>query len=416
MNSLNAKNILILPFKAALMALNFIQDKFSSQPKPETYDNVQISDEYKEERMSFEELVMTRGFPLEIHWVNTEDGYILKLYRIPGGKAESNYKKKQKQSILMMHGIFDSSDGWVCNSEEKCIPFILANLGYDIWLGNSRGNKHSRHHKTYKDDSYEMWNFSFHEMGLYDIPAFLDHITKINSWSEKVIYIGHSQGTTQLFAAMSINPEYFQNKLKLFIALAPAARVKNMNSVLLKILRYLNVHTLCEKLNFWEVLSSDTQLEKMSSWIMPKVPFLSHLMMELICDTNSQSYNSKRMSVYHSHIPGGSSIKAITHFVQMSKVDSFRMYDYGEEINKDIYGSPEPKDYELKNIHDIPIALFSGLEDKLAHPEDVKWLNDQLGDNIVMNKQYEKMGHSTFVLADDMDWFKDVIEAIDLYC
>jgi lysosomal acid lipase/cholesteryl ester hydrolase len=416
MNSFNVKNILTLPYKLTLSTLNYLQDKFSSQPRTETFDDVKIKDEMKEERMTFEDLVMTRGFPLEIHWVHTEDGYILKLYRIPGGKSESNYRKKQKQSILLMHGIFDSSDGWVCNNEDKCIPFILANLGYDIWLGNSRGNKHSRHHLSYKDDSYEMWNFSFHEMGIYDLPAFLNHITQINSWSQKVIYIGHSQGTTQLFASISMNLDYFASKIKLFIALAPAARVYNMNSKLLKLLRYLKIDILCEKLSFWEVLCSDSQLEKVSSWVMPKFPFLSHLMMELISDSNSQNYNAKRMSIYHSHIPGGSSIKAISHFVQMSKVDSFRMYDYGKKINLEIYGTEEPKEYDLKTVHDFPVALFSGREDMVAHPEDVKWLVDQLGENIVCDKKYEKMGHSTFVIGENMEWFKDVIDLLDLYC
>ncbi len=416
MNSLNFKKILSLPYNIALGTLNYLQDKISSQPRPETFDNVQIKDEMKEERMTFEELVMSRGFPLEIHWVGTEDGYILKLYRIPGGKSETNYRKKQKQSIYLMHGILDSSDGWICNSEEKCIPFILANLGFDVWLGNSRGNKHSRHHKKYKDDSFEMWNYSFHEMGLYDLPAFLDHITQINTWSEKVIYIGHSQGTTQLFAALTMNLEYFQSKIKLFIALAPAAKVSNMNSKLLKLMRLIKLDVLFEKISWWEVGGHDPKFEKFSSWIFPKIPFISHLICELISDSNSESYNTKRMSIYHSHIPGGSSIKAISHFVQLSKLESFRMYDYGAKINMEIYNSTKPKEYFLKSIHDIPIGLFSGAEDKLAHPKDVEWLAEQLGENVVCNKNYEKMGHSTFILSNDMKWFNDVIDLIDLYC
>jgi lysosomal acid lipase/cholesteryl ester hydrolase len=284
-----------------------------------------------------------------------------------------------------MHGIFDSSDGWVCNSDDKCIPFILANLGYDIWLGNSRGNKHSRHHTKYKDDSFEMWNFSFHEMGLYDLPAFLEHMTKINSWSSKVIYIGHSQDTAELFAALTKNLEYFQNKIKLFVALGPVARVFNMNSKVLNIMKKIHLDKICEKLAFWEILSQDAKLEKLNSWIMPKIPFLCFFISNLLCDVSSDKCNnSKMMSVYLSHQPGGSSLKAVAHFVQMCRSKKFVMYDYGTETNKIIYNKEVPCEYDLSSIHDFPIALFSGLDDKLANPKDVEWLTEQLGDNVVV--------------------------------
>ena len=100
---------------------------------------------YDEEKMTFAEIVNKNFYPLETYWVTTEDGYILKLFRIPGGSKYQNEKKDEKtmkQPILLQHGIFDSSDGWICNSPEKCLPFTLADMGYDVWMSNSRGNKH----------------------------------------------------------------------------------------------------------------------------------------------------------------------------------------------------------------------------------------------------------------------------------
>jgi len=39
---------------------------------------------------------------------------------------------------------------------------MLANAGYDIWLGNNRGNKHSRHHQTLNPDKDKsFWNFTY---------------------------------------------------------------------------------------------------------------------------------------------------------------------------------------------------------------------------------------------------------------
>ena len=410
------KKCLLLPYNILLSSLNLLEDIISSQPKTETFNNIKIREEMKEEKMSFEELVMTRNFPLEIHYVETEDGYILKLYRIPAGKWEKNFRNKQKQSILLVHGIFDSSDAWVCNSEANCIPFILANLGYDVWLGNNRGNKHSRYHKKFSTDSFEFWNFSFHEMGAYDLPAFLDHITKINKWSEKVIYIGHSQGTAQIFSALTYNLEYFKKRVKLAIALGPVARVWNMTSTLMQLMIRLKIDKLFERLALWEVLSHDLKLQKFNSWIMPKIPYLCYLITNLLCDVNSGNCNNpKMMSVYLSHYPGGSSLKAISHFVQLLGSRKFRMYDYGAEINNLVYNSPEPKEYDIKSIKNFPIALFSGTEDRLADPEDVEWLRNELGENCVKSKAYEGMGHTAFIIAKDISWFHDVIELIEMY-
>src|SRR5690349_3386034 len=92
-----------------------------------------------EHKMTIEELIHSKDFPLEIHNVITEDGYVLRVYRIPGGKGETDYKGKEKRPILFQHGLLDSSDGWICNEEDRCLPYILANCGYDVWLTNTRG-------------------------------------------------------------------------------------------------------------------------------------------------------------------------------------------------------------------------------------------------------------------------------------
>ena len=64
-------------------------------------------------------------------------------------------------------------------------------------------------HKTLNPDSNEFWNFSWHEIGFYDLSAMMDYIIKQSNFP-KVFFIGTSQGTTSLMVLLSTRPEYNQ--------------------------------------------------------------------------------------------------------------------------------------------------------------------------------------------------------------
>ncbi len=113
------------------------------------------------------------------------------------------------------------------------MAFILANLGYDVWLGNNRGNKYSKNHKNISIKEKKFWDFSFHEMGLYDLPAIIDYI-RTTTGVEKITYIGHSQGTTQMFAGLSLKNDYYSKILNVFTALGPVTNLENIGSSFLK--------------------------------------------------------------------------------------------------------------------------------------------------------------------------------------
>lgn len=67
-------------------------------------------------------------------------------------------------------------------------------------------------------------------MGLYDVPAEIEHIKKLTGQS-KISYVGHSEGTTQMFMAASLMPDYFENNLHIFIAMAPVVRMDHVKAV-----------------------------------------------------------------------------------------------------------------------------------------------------------------------------------------
>ena len=78
--------------------------------------------------------------------------------------------------ILLQHGLVNSADIWVLR-KELSLANQLSKAGFDVWLGNSRGSKYSRNHKTLNADTDSaFWNFSFIEMGKFDLPATIDYI------------------------------------------------------------------------------------------------------------------------------------------------------------------------------------------------------------------------------------------------
>lgn len=57
---------------------------------------------------------------------------------------------------------------------------MLAHAGYDVWLGNNRGNLHSPNNTRLsphiESQSQEYYNYSFSTLGKHDLPAQIDHV------------------------------------------------------------------------------------------------------------------------------------------------------------------------------------------------------------------------------------------------
>lgn len=82
---------------------------------------------------------------------------------------------------------------------ELAPAFKMVRAGFDVWLGNQRGNKYSLiqggHTKLKPMSDPQFWEFSWNDFGYYDAPAFVDYVRHITNQT-KVTWIGHSQGTS----------------------------------------------------------------------------------------------------------------------------------------------------------------------------------------------------------------------------
>jgi len=363
--------------------------------------------------LSFEDVVKLKKYPIEKHIVQTEDGYLLTVFRIPGGKNEVDYNQKNKQIVYLQHGLFDSSDCWITNHEKLSIAFILANRGFDVWLGNSRGNKYSRAHVEISPEEEKFWDYSFHEMGLKDLPASLNFIMDKTQSKRKIIYIGHSQGGAMILAGLSVNLEYFKEKLLCVIGLSPASRIDNVSSNFFLFLANYDLDEKVLRYNIHEVFPYQPELSKIKGYFFDLNKTLCLAMLEMNSDEDSLVNCPERAKLYLTRYPCGTSVKSCKHFKQIYLSKRFQMYDFEDKSkNQEIYGQESPLAYDLKKIKGIPIVICGGMKDKMVDINDLRWLKEEIKETLFSYHEYKYFGHAAFLIGNDIHWFNDVLKDI----
>jgi ankyrin repeat protein len=163
---------------------------------------------YDLEQQSIFDYVKNLGYTIEKHETMTSDGYVLQIFRIG---QENDHSNVQKPVVFLQHGVCNSGSTWIVTGAKQGLAFLLARAGYDVWLGNNRGVQFARKHIKYSDSHATFWKWSWQDMARHDFVAQINYvldITKVPNLS----YVGHSQGTTQAFAALCMYP-FMQSKV-----------------------------------------------------------------------------------------------------------------------------------------------------------------------------------------------------------
>lgn len=288
--------------------------------------------------------------------------------------------------------------------------FALADEGYDVFLHNSRGNTYSRNHTTLNVDSDAFWQFSFHEMGVYDIPATIDYILNITS-RKSLYYIGHSQGTTQFFVMGSERPEY-TGKIKRQFSMAPVTFMGRSFNPFFQ--------------GFFKEDGGRAGAKALTSLVGTRGFFTDPIPFALLANTfcydgnffqefcaafifsiagfNRKQLNATLLPILTGQTPAGASVKQILHYGQAVASKKFRQYDYGAEENKRVYGQEEPPDYDASKVR-TNVTLFCGRNDWLCSLDDVKELVRSL--NPALTKMF---------VVEDPEWnHLDFLWGIDSY-
>ena len=109
---------------------------------------------------------------------------------------------------------------------------MLANQGFDVWVGNIRGNHYST--RKMSPTPRQFWDFSFDDMATYDLPGAFSYISRVTG--KKIHYIGHSQGTMIMFIALSKQINVVKENLMSYHAFGPVAYLSHQGSKVMKAL------------------------------------------------------------------------------------------------------------------------------------------------------------------------------------
>ncbi|KAM9281999.1 LOW QUALITY PROTEIN: lipase member M-like [Cariama cristata] len=360
------------------------------------------------------ELLTYKGYPSKECEVTTEDGYITTINRIPYG-TQSQGNSALKPAVFLQHELLGDPSNWVTNLPSNSLGFILAHTGFNVRMGNSRGNRWSRKNQNYSINQDEFWAFNFDEMAKFDLPTTINFIVE-KTGQEKLYYIGYSQGTTIAFIAFSTMPELAQ-KIRHYFALAPVTTIKYARSPAAKLL-HLPEKLLRDLLGKREFFPQTEYLRRLI------VPVCSYQAFTRLCRSaffslggcNLKNIDMNQVNVYIALSPTATSVQNIVHWSQEAHSGKFQAYDCGsskKNIEKYQQGTPP-----LHSVEEMTVltAVWTRGQDLLADPKDAAISLSQIK-RVIYHKRIPKWAHLDFIWVLDAPLYRhnEIVDLMQKY-
>jgi lysosomal acid lipase/cholesteryl ester hydrolase len=366
----------------------------------------------------FVELCELYGYYAEEHIVQTKDGYLLGLHRLGWKKGEDEASVRvnrgeegslKKKVVYLHHGLMMNSEIWVCLTEqERCLPFLLVERGYDVWLGNNRGNKYSKKSTTMTPNEAKFWSFSIDQFAFHDIPDSIDYILS-TTHQPTLSYIGFSQGTAQAFAALAVHPQLNQ-KVDLFVALAPAMNPPGVASGIVDSFVKTSPEVLFLMFGRRALLTSTTMWQAIL--YPPIFVRLIDLSLSFLFGWRTKNIQPHQKLAAYPHLYSFTSTKSVVHWFQIIRHGKFQMYDdeYQAPWNVDSARFYKVPRFPTRNIK-TPVLLVYGGSDSLV---EINTMLKELPKHTIA-KEVPHYEHLDFLWAHDVDKlvFPHVFQALE---
>lgn len=390
---------------------------FRVLPLPRSYssnnDPKQSSVEDPDWERSTLEFIESRGYHTEGHFATTPDGYILGLHRIPTPHKPTSSDRDgadpnsppttpsdPPRPVLIIHGFMQSSEAFAIRRRTSdSLPLVLSDAGYDVWLGNNRGNKYSYKHVNKKPGNDDFWDYSLDDLCRYDLPTMVDYVLE-HSGAKSLTLIGFSQGTAQSFAYLT-NP-VSASKVNLCIALAPVSVPRGFANP------FVDTFARARPDFIFLLFGKRQLLPSTLFWrsYLPRDKFVKFIdyALKFLFGWDTQCLDTNEKPLLYSHLYSHTSVKAIVHWFQMIQHNKFQMFDdLMYNATPDNYSGYALPHYPLRNIR-TPVACFCGGRDTL--PQTANLLASLPKDKKVLVHSEEKYEHLDFM------WAKDVSQKI----
>ncbi|XP_026738945.1 lipase 3-like [Trichoplusia ni] len=359
--------------------------------------NINLFEDTPRRDLTFIELADYDGFTAEQHYVTTEDGYILGLFRIPLNEKCTT----SKGTILFMHGLYLSSDDCLVPGPGKAHCYIYSDQCYDVWAANVRGNFYGRNHTTLNPDKDSaFWDFDIDEMATRDLPAIIDYVLMISNETQ-LTFVGHSQAVTILLILCSKKPEYNAN-IKVGFGISPTAWLGNSKLIVVQFQGLLS-KTVPDSVLSREIFKRGGIIQEPVKFICSlkelSYPLCSGAYFALFGYDNFQITKSV-LPVVVGHTLSGTSVKNFLRWGQIHNI-GFREYDHGTIKNLIIYGSRTPPEYDLSKVT-MPWLFAGSHNDYVANVTDIQLLVTKLPNSSLCVLSDTTFGHLDFIYGKDI--------------
>ena len=251
-------------------------------------------------------------------------------------------------------------------------------------------------------------------MAEYDLPDFVNKALEISE-KNKLLLVGHSQGTTQTFAALAEN-ENLQNKIEKFVALAPVLFMERDPETpnFWTILGGMNVLTILKKLNVFSLpvvnIAENPLISSFLDLVCVKTSFMCKFLFYLMFTKNPNLIDYSRMDKFLARAPSGCSVKSFEHYSQLmfDEKIQFHKFDYGQK-NLEKYGQRTAPVYDLSKIK-IPVKAFYGGNDQLCSLKDISFILEHISD--IKTYYLDEWGHVGYLWGKDKSMMYKMLDEI----